>query len=156
MQVVGTIERTNESSTWIRRGAVGGFVAGVVMAMVAMVYTLSAQGDLLAPLKQMGGTFFAADPASAVSLLVGMMLHVMTAIALGVVFALAARDRLDSAGPLVLGGMVFTAIEWAVASFLVLPAIDKPLLTTFASVGGIVAHATYGVVLGLWLARAAR
>ncbi len=154
--MVGTIERTDEWGAWIRGGAIGGLVAGVVMAMVAMLYTLVAQGDLLAPLKQMGATFFAADPASAVSLLAGMMLHVMTAIALGVVFALAARDRLDSAGPLVLGGMVFIAIEWAVASFLVLPAIDKPLLTTFASVGGVVAHAMSGVVLGLWLARAAR
>jgi len=154
--MVGTIEHASDSSAWIRRGAVGGFLAGVVMAMVAMLYTLVAQGDLLAPLKQMGATFFTADAASAVSLLAGMMLHVMTAIGLGVVFALVARDRLDGAGPFVVGGMVFIAAEWAVASFLVLPAIDKPLLTTFASAGGVVAHAMYGVVLGLWLARAAR
>lgn len=154
--MVGTIERAGDQGAWIRGGAIGGFLAGVVMAMVAMLYTLVAQGDLLAPLKQMGATFFAADPASAASLLAGMMLHVITAIALGVVFALVARGRLDGAGPLVVGGMAFIAVEWAVASFLVLPAIDKPLLTTFASVGGVVAHAMYGVVLGLWLARAAR
>lgn len=154
--MVGTIERTNESGAWVRGGAVGGLLAGVVMAMVAMLYTLVAQGDLLAPLKQMGATFFAADPASAVSLLAGMVIHVMTAIVLGVIFAIVARDRIDGAGPLVLGGMVFIAVEWAVASFLVLPAIDKPLLTTFASAGGLVAHAMYGVVLGLWLARTAR
>ena len=154
--MVGTIERTDGSSAGIRQGAIGGALAGTVMAMVAMLYTLVAQGDLLAPLKQMGATFFAADPASAASLLAGMMLHVMTAIILGVVFAIVARGRLDGAGPLVVGGMVFIAVEWAAASFLVLPAIDKPLLTTFASAGGVVAHAMYGVVLGLWLAGAAR
>src|SRR5690349_5745095 len=92
-------------------GAIGGLAAGVVMAMVAMLYTLVAQGDLLAPLKQMGATFFPADSGSAPSLISGLVLHMMMSIAFGVVFALVARDRIAGAGSLVIAGMIFIAVE---------------------------------------------
>ena len=37
-----------DRGTWVQQGALGGLVGGIVMAMVAMMYTLGAQGDLLA------------------------------------------------------------------------------------------------------------
>ncbi len=134
------------------QGAIGGLIAGMVMAMVAMLYTLIARGDLLAPLKQMGATFFAADSGSVASLGAGLVLHMMVSILFGVLFALVVRERIAGLGPLVLAGMFFIVIEWAIARFVVLPIVDRPLVTTFGASGGIAAHLMFGVVLGGWLA----
>jgi len=140
---------TRSSAT---QGALGGLIAGMVMAMVAMLYTLIAQGDLLAPLKQMGATFFPADSGSATSLVAGLVLHMMMSIVFGIIFALLAKDRIAGVGPLVLAGMIFIAVEWAIARFVVLPVVDRPLVATFGASGGIVAHLMFGIVLGGWLA----
>ena len=134
------------------QGALGGLIAGIVMAMVAMLYTFIAQGDLLAPLKQMGATFFPADSGSGASLVAGLVLHMMMSIAFGVVFALIANGRIGGVGPLVLAGMIFIAVEWAIARFVVLPVVDRPLVATFGASGGILAHLMFGIVLGGWLA----
>lgn len=136
---------------WIKEGGIGGIVAGMVMAMVAMMYTLIAQADLFAPIKQIGALFFPSDSASAASVLVGTALHMMTAAGFGVAFALLVRGRIAGITPLAAVATVFALLEWLVASYLILPTIDTALLTTFASAGGFVAHAMYGVVLGLWL-----
>ena len=138
---------------WIRHGALGGLVAGMAMAMIAMLYTLLAQGDLLAPLKQMGATFFPASSGSAISLLAGAMLHMMMAILFGVVFAFVVRERVSGIGPFVVAGMAFILVEWAIARFVVLPVVDAPLVATFGASGGILAHLMYGIVVAAWLAR---
>ena len=141
-----------DAGTWVRHGAIGGLIGGMVMAMVAMLYTLLAQGDLLAPLKQMGATFFKTDSGSAGSLIAGLMLHMMMSAIFGIVFALIVRGRATGVGPLIVAGMIFVAAEWAVARFVVLPIVDAPLVATFGAIGGMIAHAMYGAVLGLWLA----
>ena len=141
-----------DTGTWVRHGAIGGLIGGMVMAMVAMLYTLVAQGDLLAPLKQMGATFFKSDSGSAGSLLAGLMLHMMMSVIFGIVFALIVRGRATGFGPLVVAGMIFIAVEWAIARFVVLPVVDQPLVATFGAIGGMIAHVMYGAVLGLWLA----
>jgi hypothetical protein len=137
---------------WVRQGALGGLVAGIVMAMVAMIYTLVAQGDLLAPLKQMGATFFPSDSGSGISQLAGLMLHMVMSIIFGVVFALIVSGRAQGYGPLIVAGIIYIAVEWAVARFVVLPVVDPPLVSTFGAIGGIVAHMMFGIVLGAWLA----
>jgi uncharacterized protein DUF6789 len=143
---------TGANPPWLREGAIGGIVAGLVMAMVAMIYTLAGQSDLLAPLKQMGALFFANDQGSAISMLAGLMIHMVMSIVFGVIFALLVQGRIAGYGPLLVAGLVYIAVEWAIAAFVVLPAIDKPLVPTFSAVGGFVAHMMYGAVLGLWLA----
>lgn len=143
----------------LREGVLGGIVAGIVMAMVAMMYTLATQGDLLAPLKQMGALFFGPNDGSGIAMLAGLMLHMMMTAVFGVIFvvlanrAIAANLVLSSIGfgPLAIAGMVFVLVEWAVAAFVILPLVDRPLVPTFASVGGFVAHLMYGLVLAWWL-----
>lgn len=140
-------------------GVIGGIAAGILMAMVAMMYTLATQGDLLAPLKQMGALFFPGDAASVISMFAGLMLHMMTAAFFGAVFVVLARRAISSSWvlssvgfwPLAIAGMVFVVGEWLIASFVILPLIDRPLLPTFASIGGFVAHLMYGVALAGWL-----
>lgn len=144
---------SGDTGAWVRHGAIGGLIGGMVMAMVAMLYTLVAQQDLLAPLKQMGATFFKADSGSAGSLLAGLMLHMMMSVLFGIVFALIVRGRASGLGTLVVAGMVFIVVEWVIARFVVLPVVDPPLVATFGASGGIIAHAMYGAFLGLWLAR---
>ena len=141
-----------DTRTWVRNGAIGGLIGGMVMAMVAMLYTLVAQGDLFAPLKQMGATFFRSDSGSAGSLVAGLILHMMMSVILGIVFVLIVKGRATGFGPLIVAGMIFIAVEWAIARFVVLPVVDQPLVATFGAIGGIIAHAMYGAVLGLWLA----
>ncbi len=143
----------------LREGILGGLAAGIVMAMTAMMYTLVSQGDLLAPVKQMGALFFPTESGSLLSLLAGLMLHMMSSAIVGAVFVLLARAALAADRPLstlgfrpvALAGMAYIGVEWAVAAFVILPAVDPPLLATFASVGGIAAHAMYGLVLAWWL-----
>lgn len=142
----------DDGGAWMRHGAIGGLIGGMVMAMIAMVYTLFAQGDLLAPLKQMGATFFRSDSGSGGSLVAGLMLHMMMSVIFGIVFALILRGRVAGFGPLIAAGLIFIGVEWAVARFVVLPIVDAPLVATFGAIGGIIAHAMYGAVLGLWLA----
>jgi hypothetical protein len=144
--------RTDHIGNWVRQGALGGLIAGIVMAMVAMMYTLVAQSDLLAPLKQMGATFFPSDSGSGMSLLAGLMLHMVMSITFGIVFALIVVGRASGYGPLAVAGVVYVAVEWAIARFVVLPAVDPALVTTFGATGGIVAHVMFGIVLGGWLA----
>lgn len=138
--------------TWVTQGALGGLIAGIVMAMVAMLYTLVAQGDLLAPLEQMGATFFPASSGSALSMLAGAMLHMMMSVLLGIVFAFLVRGRAAGRLQLVVAGMAFILVEWAVARFIVLPIVDAPLVATFGASGGIIAHLMFGVVIATWLA----
>lgn len=137
----------------LREGILGGIAAGIVMAMVAMTYTLVDRGDLLAPLKQMGALLFPADSGSAASLIAGLMLHMMSAAIFGAVFVLLARSISVVAGfgPLAIAAMTYIVVEWALAAFLVLPVVGRPLLATFATVGGFVAHAMYGLALAWWL-----
>jgi hypothetical protein len=143
----------------IREGIVGGLIAGMAMAMIAMLYTFATQNDLLAPLKQMGALFVPNDSGSAISLVAGLMLHMMASAVFGVVFLLIARSLLGAlwlfaaAGfvPVAIAGMAYIVVEWAIASYLILPAIDRPLLPTFASVGGFVAHLMFGAILAAWL-----
>lgn len=143
----------------IWNGIAGGIAAGIVMAMVAMMYTLLTQGDLLAPVTQMGAIFFPSDSGSTASLAAGLMLHMMTAAVFGAIFVVLARSAVGDlairgAGflPLAIAGMAYIMVEWLIASFAILPLIDRPLLPTFASIGGLVAHLMYGVVLAGWLA----
>lgn len=148
------------STIRMRDGIVAGLIAGMAMAMIAMPYALVTEGDLLAPLKQMGALLVPHDGAPVASLLAGMTLHLMTAAVLGVLFVIVARaiatDLLPFGTipmlPAAVAGMVYTVVEWIIASFLILPAIHAPVLATFATIGGFVAHATYGIVLGWWLA----
>ncbi|GAC1485740.1 MAG: hypothetical protein NVS1B1_00260 [Candidatus Limnocylindrales bacterium] len=149
--MLGTRRYAN-TGTWVRHGAIGGLVGGLVMAMVAMLYTLFAQDDLLAPLKQMGATFFRYESGSLGSMITGLMLHMMMSVVFGIVFALIVKGRATGFGSLIGAGMIFIAVEWAISRFIVLPVVDQPLVATFGATGGIVAHAMYGAVLGLWLA----
>jgi hypothetical protein len=144
--------RTDHIGNWVRQGALGGLIAGIVMAMVAMMYTLVAQNDVLAPLKQMGATFFPLDSGSGISLLAGLMLHMVMSIIFGIAFALIVVNRASGYASLVIAGVIYVASEWAIARFVVLPVLDPPLVTTFGAIGGIVAHMMFGIVLGAWLA----
>lgn len=142
----------------LREGILGGLAAGIVMAMVAMMYALVAENDLLAPVKQMGALFFPNDSGSAISIVAGLMLHMMVGAAFGAIFVLLVRGVAGGAlgdrpgfWTVAFAGMVFIVVEWAIASFGILPVVDRPLLATFASVGGFVAHLMYGVVLAWWL-----
>jgi hypothetical protein len=105
----------------------------------------------------MGGDlyYFSAGPAA-----LGMAIHIMTAVAFGVIFAFVAA-WLSLRGPVAaLVGVIYGLGVFALMSFAVLPVVadlfgagkpisDMPEMVGYTTFG--VEHAIYGLVLGLWL-----
>jgi len=171
--------RSAVSGTWGRTvvaGLVAGVVAALVMAMFAMVAAATYQGSgfftplyhiasvFLAPSTMMtsmqhamsGSEFyFTAGPA-----LVGAVVHMMVGAMYGVIFALLARLLKLSGGKLVLAGMVWGLVVFALSSWIALPLAAAVLgsgaqIAHMASMVGyptfIVEHLMFGLVLGLVL-----
>lgn len=150
----------------ITRGAVGGLVGGIVMAMFAMIAGATYLGTgFFTPMYHIAsfltgpeemeasmnaGTIFY---FSAVPAVLGLMIHMMTAIGWGILFAIAVSRLRAGGGPLVVLGLVYGLAVMAFMSFIALPIIgqaDMPKMvgwTTFS-----VEHALYGMSLGAWLA----
>ncbi|MBW3589308.1 MAG: hypothetical protein KY429_07805 [Actinobacteria bacterium] len=152
-----------ERST-ITRGIVGGLVGGIVMAMFAMIAGATYLGTgfftpmyhiaafLIGPEEMKssmdGGTFyFSAGPAA-----LGMMIHMVTAIGWGVLFALlVSRIRIGGASLILLGAIYGLAVM-AFMSFIALPIIgqgDMPTMVGWPTFS--IEHVLYGATLGAWL-----
>lgn len=132
--------RSAVSGTWGRTvvaGLVAGVVAALVMAVFAMVAAATYQGSgfftplyhiasvFLAPSTMMtsmqhamsGSEFyFTAGPA-----LVGAVVHMLVGATYGVIFALLARLLKLSGGKLILAGMVWGLVVFALSSWIALP-----------------------------------
>jgi hypothetical protein len=134
-------------------GVIGGMFGGMAMGMTSMMgFPLLHAGGFWQPLNLIAAV---ANPAwgeipgfSLVPVMVGMGIHMMTSAGLGVVAALSANATGRAWLPWSLGvGM----IAWASAQFVALPLVDSILVDTFPLGLFAVAHAMFGVALGLWL-----
>lgn len=157
-------------------GIVAGIVAAIAMAMYAMIAAATYQSTgFFTPMYHIASTFiepatmetsmehasrgelfyFSPGPAA-----LGMMIHIMTGIAWGVIFVVAAM-ALNLRGPLApLVGIVYGLVVFAVMSFAVLPVVadifgagepiaEMPEMVGYATFA--IEHALFGLVLGLWL-----
>jgi uncharacterized membrane protein YagU involved in acid resistance len=143
-------------------GAVAGIIAGIMMAMYAMLASATFLGQglftplygiaspLLGPAAMMQsmkqGIYFAGGPA-----LLGLVIHMMWAALYGIIFALVA-SALHLKGVLaVMAGLVYGLLIFLVMSYIVLPVVGAggmPGMVGYPSF--ILEHLIFGMVLGLW------
>ena len=161
---------TRTSSLDLRRtvavGAVGGAIAGMMMAMIEMAYGAIADGHTLwdAPMAiwafAAGSDQFGAPSDHVGAIVLGMGGHLANSMMLGVAFALLMATLVRRGGvmaPLALGTMFGVAV-WVVMRYVVLPLNDGTAeLFTGATVSPqwlwYLAHAAFGMTLGLIYAR---
>ena len=131
-------------------GAVGGFLGAIAMALAAMAVAALTGRGALTPLRLPAGTFFGQAAMAGVGpVVVGTIVHLVTGIALGVVFALLLRGFRPG---LVLWGMAFGALVWLLAEFALLPLVNPVMDTHTPPLLYLVDHLVFGAVLGSYLA----
>lgn len=142
---------------WFIKSAVAGVVAGIVMAMFAMIVAGIAGDGFWAPPRAItavifgtghAGTDFAFGPV-----VVGMMLHMMLSAAFGVMYALivgVARRELKLASQFVIG-MALGVVLWAVNTYAVAEVLNGSELFTNAMPAWtwFVGHLMFGAALAL-------
>lgn len=136
---------------WVA-GLVAGLIAGIVMAVAAtMAMPLRGQ-SMLSPVKLMAGTIQgeAALEGTIVTVLLGLMLHMMMSAVLGVIFALLlAGLGWHGLGLLIVAGIVYALIVFAINWFGTVPIVDKVMAARMSPVIFGLTHIIYGGVLGL-------
>lgn len=140
---------------WIGRGAIGGFVAGVVFIGVTMWFAASNGNPPLMPFmlistELLGPSAVAQGNASAP---LGMLVHAVQSVGFGIVFALFAR-RLRSNGAIAVAGASYGLVIFLL-TFVVL-AQFVPWFRAFTNASypfEFFAHMVYGTLLGFALYR---
>lgn len=131
-------------------GAVGGLVAGMVMAMWSMIVMWLTGEGFWVPLNLIAHTFWEGAPTdatfSAAAMILGAVVHMMMSIILGLALALLAHWTKPGPGVLLAGGMVFGIVVWLVNQYAVWPAIDMIAAEQFTPWVFAVGHLMYGLV----------
>lgn len=145
------------TSTAVVHAAVAGIIAGIVMAMFAMMVALVAGNGFWAPPRAIAAEFLGTQHAGsgfAIGPVVGgMMIHMMLSAGFGVGFGVAVGLVARGASQLVLLvlGMMAGIVLWVGSTYIVAPALNGAELITTATPAWawFAAHAMFGVALGL-------
>lgn len=149
------------SVTWgalARRGAIGGLVGGIALAMLMMIVTAAKGMGLLRPLYLIAATFHGswamAKGVDIVPLVIGLMVHMLNSIIFGVVFALllgsVTGTRRWGATAWTVSGLVWGLIVFIVNQYVVLPAVDPAMAMGADKVlfWWVLGHMMFGLILG--------
>lgn len=173
-------EKRSEATSWVRPGVIGvlaGAIGALVMGMVAMTAAATYQGTgFFTPLYHIGSAFgwdqsaqamgismeqagagdlfyFTAGPAT-----VGIVIHLLTGAAWGLLFGWAVRSSSISRAAVVAAGVGFALVVMLIMAYLVLPAVaalfgSGPPIRDMASMVGwgtfTAEHVVFGLALGL-------
>ena len=142
-----------DAGTWVATGILGGIVAGIAMAMVAMVWMALAGEGFWKPLSVIASILMGKGVISGsfelIPDLVGMMVHLLLSAVFGLAFTFVVRNI-----PWPSVGVIGAAIAYALLLWIVnVRVIDANLIPAGLSLAPtplvIVVHLVYGVVLGL-------
>jgi hypothetical protein len=158
----------NTTSRLLIAGAIAGMVAGVMMAMYAMIASATFLGQgiftplygiaspLLGPGSMMQsmklGLYWTTGPA-----LLGLLIHMLWAALFGMVFALLVSFLRVQGMMVLVAGLIYGLVVLLLMSFVVLPIVGAGgMPSTVGWPSFVVEHLIFGMVLGLWpLARPA-
>jgi len=163
MATVATRGHT-DTGWWLKQGAIGGVIAGVVIAMFEMLATalLNGAAAFFMPLRMIGAIALgpgALQPGYSLLTagLVGMVIHMMLALVFGVVFALLVAyvpALASSSMALLAAASAYGLLLWLVNYYLIAPAMGWVWFGESNPVMQFLAHTfMFGAVLGLYLDR---
>lgn len=141
-------------------GALAGLLGGLAAMFVGAAISISLRGDVWLQAKQIAAILYGdaatAQPGFAAGpVIVGTLIHLVTAAILGAVFGIVTRRlfKLPSDyGAPVVSGLIYGMITWTVAYFALLPIFNPTLLETYAP-SFIIQHIVFGIVTGMAYAR---
>jgi hypothetical protein len=142
-----------------RLGLSGGALGGLVMMGVALAYGWQ-HNSLWLPVNLIGATVVrdlqTASPAELAAfnlpaLIAGLALHLSMSVGLGFLFALLLPTL---PGPVLIWSLTVGPALWVLASLLTLPLINPVMGQYVDRPSFLAANVAYGLVLGLWFARA--
>jgi hypothetical protein len=140
----------------VRAGIAAGIAGGAVMAVFSMIMMWLARSGFWTPLNLIAHTFWRSAPLdgtfSGPALVIGMAVHMTMAMLCGTLIA-AAAFRLPGARSLVIaGGMLFTALLWAVMQYGIWRAVDAAAAQDFTPWVFALAHLLFGMMAAAWAA----
>jgi len=140
-------------SSLVVTGAIVGLIAGIVMAMWAMIVAAVMGAGLLAPPQMIAEPLFGPfhmGTFNAGAFVVGLMIHMMVSIVFGIIFAAIWQGIARGGIAAIIAGMMYGLIIWVVMSYVVAPVAGSHIAQQMPVWAWIVAHLMFGVVLGLW------
>ncbi len=146
-------ERGEMNMQIVTRGALAGAVGGMVMAMWSMIVLWAAHAGFWEPLNLIAHTFWRAAPLGSEfsfgAAVLGLIVHMMMSMVLGVVFALGAQRIRGQAATLAGIGMAFGLVVWVLMQYIVWPIVDADAAEAFTPWVFAVGHAMFGATTGL-------
>ncbi len=138
---------------WVA-GIIGGVIGGLVMAMLATMLMPMMGKSATSPMRLMAATIEGegAMTGGMSTIVLGMMIHLATSIALGVIygFIVAWLGWSRFWVIFVLGG-VYGILVWLVMQYLVLPRGNRLMARKMPPMPWLMLHIVYGLVLGLFV-----
>lgn len=142
--------RTYSAGRRAGAGIFAGAIAGIVMALVAMVRAQVLGLGFWLPMKLVAALFWGVEALIGGSgvIIVGIVIHLVVAGFAGMLFGLVLGNRLTTSGALVLGVIYGMAI-WAFNTWAVLPVLNQVMLDRQMIAPGwwFIYHLIYGALL---------
>ncbi len=138
-------------------GALAGLGGGLAMAVAAALISLAQGGDIWLESRQIASLVYGGSAVTEGGfvigpVVVGTLLHFVFSALFGALFGILVRRVLklptDFGLPL-LCGLIYGFMIWMAAYFAVLPALNSPLMNSYAP-SFIIQHLIYGMVTGLF------
>ncbi len=133
-------------------GLMAGIIAGIAMAMVSMTMSMMMGAGFWMPVKKISVTLLGQSAVQdagfqRMPVMVGMMIHFMTAMVFGAIFALWGGRW--SYGPAIGWGIAYGLTIWVVMQFLVLPIVN-PVMAQMPYLQFAMLHMIFGGTLGIY------
>lgn len=137
----------------VTRGALAGAVGGMVMAMWSMIALWLNHDGFWQPLNLIAHTFWRSAPLGSQfsfgAAVLGLIVHMMTSMALGVVLLLVVQRVHGNAAALAGIGMVFGLVVWVLMQYVVWRIVDADAAQAFTPWVFALGHVMFGATTGL-------
>ena len=162
MATVAT-ERRTDFGWWVKQGALGGLIAGIVFAIFEMIMAAILKDAFFGPLRMIGGIALGSEAlqpsyALTTAVVVGIVVHMINSIVFGLIFGLivaAVPALARTTTILVVAASVYGLLLWLVNFYLIAPIAGWNWFPTMTNpVVQFFAHTFFfGSVLGIYLDR---